>query len=872
MNISGYSDDNTHDGDTTIIGDLRVDGKVFVNSSTSQSEYLDSGNYTSTISNIVGISNVSFDSSTRTYYEKQGNIVKLYTSLKITFTASLPSSFTFDMTVPALDLFETKILGSFCISTGGFANQYDADGFANVLNPSGTVRVIFQRLPLTTVNLPFGGDAYGSIIVIYKLEGEDVPASVLLAGGSGTGSVNNPMLETLDGGGFNIVNVGTIVATNITAPNVVTNPLNNNLNANNKNIININSADATTLNANNTNTTIISTDTINTLTASNITFSNNINMGTRNINNCSEIKTTGQPLRIIGGPLQLENDSGLTDILISNNIDLNGKDIKDVAIMSSTLLNVNTIRPNTTVDIIIDAPLGTAKLFGSGKAIVESPDDVEIICDVGSNIRLTNNLALKGQTIYLESDTGIIDVANGNINNVDYITNPDNPIVITGSKIEMRSNPPGAGNVEFYTNIDMTNRNIININTLESKIFNTIKYIRTQADFDAPLLLSGVYVIVGTVTMTIPLNIVASCLIAGYNNTSTLLFNITDGIENTYCLRNTNNSGNIEIKDFVFVNQCTSTRAGSLFTNSGVNTNILHVFNISYYNCKNNFPLRITGFEMVELINNTFRYNYGGTSGAMCSINSANNIIIEGCDFYNNYQLGNTSLIYISALLTILGTNNNITITGNQFATYGTGSEGGINISDFGTTNRVIIDGNIFDAEGGSDPLKLLNVDLSIHKGVICNQNTGIVSCKASLQGIVNSNTVYTATVLNTWVPIDLTGFTVGNISRFIPGLSPYSFIYDAKNPIKALISVNCSALQDTGGNDDVRLGISKNGVVSVYIEANLGTMQNKNLSLTTVIELTFSDIVQIVCQNITAGSDANGFLAVSLNASLIEI
>ena len=141
---SGFPIGNTHNGDTTILGDLNIEGNVFVNNALGQSEYLDAGNYTSTISNIVGISNVSFDSSTRTYYEKQGNLIKLYASLKITFTTSLASSFTFDMTVPALDIFETKINGAFCIANGGFINQYDADGFANVLNADGTIRVIFN--------------------------------------------------------------------------------------------------------------------------------------------------------------------------------------------------------------------------------------------------------------------------------------------------------------------------------------------------------------------------------------------------------------------------------------------------------------------------------------------------------------------------------------------------------------------------------------------------------------------------------------------------------------------------------------------------------------------------------------------------------
>jgi hypothetical protein len=49
MNISGYQDNNFHDGSTQILGDLIVDGKLTLGGATGQSEYLDSGDYTGTI-------------------------------------------------------------------------------------------------------------------------------------------------------------------------------------------------------------------------------------------------------------------------------------------------------------------------------------------------------------------------------------------------------------------------------------------------------------------------------------------------------------------------------------------------------------------------------------------------------------------------------------------------------------------------------------------------------------------------------------------------------------------------------------------------------------------------------------------------------
>jgi hypothetical protein len=274
--------------------------------------------------------------------------------------------------------------------------------------------------------------------IVYKLIGADIPATVLVSGGTGQGNVQNPMLESLDAGGYDILNVGTFSATFISAPNILTNPLNLDLDVNNN-----------------------------------------------KINNCSEIKTTGQPLRLIGGPLQLENDSGATDILVNNNFDMNGKDIKDV----NSLSGVNGFELN--------------------------------------------------------------------------ITNVDDPVVLTGSTIELRSNPPNTGKVELYTNIDMKDKNIDNVSILTktgamefkasagyifdnyvdfvTKRFNGVKYIKADVDFENVNNLFGVYVIVGNIVMIDPLVITGPCLISGYNNLSTLTFNITTGNESTYCITNSNN-------------------------------------------------------------------------------------------------------------------------------------------------------------------------------------------------------------------------------------------------------------------------------------------------------------------------------------------
>jgi len=150
--------------------------------------------------------------------------------------------------------------------------------------------------------------------------------------------------------------------------------------------------------------------------------------------------------------------------------------------------------------------------------------------------------------------------------------------------------------------------------------------------------------------------------------------------------------------------------------------------------------------------------------------------------------------------------------------------------------------------------------------------NTNVDPCNAALEGLVNGNTTFTSTVAGVWVPIDLTGFAVGTISRFAPTLNPYEFAYDGKDPIRCLININCQADHSTGGIDTVQLGISQNGTVNVFVQAELSSGQASQVALTTVVTANFGDTFQLVCKNLTAGTNANGFRAQSLNASLVEV
>ena len=139
------------------------------------------------------------------------------------------------------------------------------------------------------------------------------------------------------------------------------------------------------------NTGDIQTATINGGTILTNPLSSTLDCNNNNITNLTEIKTTGQQLRIVGSPLILENDSSATDITISNNISMSGGDIKNVNDISCTVvntqsINVDYIATNNTNNIDINAVLGSLELKS-------------IITNSHSNIDMKNNDLLNVGTL-----------------------------------------------------------------------------------------------------------------------------------------------------------------------------------------------------------------------------------------------------------------------------------------------------------------------------------------------------------------------------------------------------------------------------------------------------------------------------------------
>ena len=222
MDSSGRSIANVHNGDTFINGTLTVQEQILVGDAEGKSEYLDSGNYTPTITSLTaGWTFTQTSPTTRqAWYVKNGNIVSIGINMFASWVAPTTTVASFRITVPALDIFEQKLTNQ-ARSTASILGRYTISTTNKSALLEDSYDVVFNAVDFFTSS----SNTSFQLLMTYKLEGEDKPATAIISGGGGSGGdVRNPMIENLDGGGFNILNVDTLVANNITAPNVVTNP------------------------------------------------------------------------------------------------------------------------------------------------------------------------------------------------------------------------------------------------------------------------------------------------------------------------------------------------------------------------------------------------------------------------------------------------------------------------------------------------------------------------------------------------------------------------------------------------------------------------------------------------------------------------
>jgi len=464
MNIGGFSGENTHGGDTQIFGSLTVDGQVIVRDAEGQSEYLDSGDYTPIVLGVVTQwDSLILKSGTQARYAKNGNIVEVYMELTGSLKANQPFA-QISISVPSVDLFDKKHIGSaysdsvFILASG--AQVYNCTNADITTSGGGSTSVLLNYDSYIASNPASVVDFF--LNITYKLEGDDIPASAIIQGGGGSGGdVRNPMIETLNGGGFDILNVGNVQASTFNGGGIVNNPLLVDLNCDNKNISNVNDLDAELIEVKNLyaktpNTTInvfndLTFDENNIyqlssifngglafgLTAPNIaitgltTFNNNVSMNNNQITNISQITSNVILTDNIG------HLAGPSDIFISDNIDLQTNNIKNVG----ALQTVNSITFN---------PLGTGIDMNSKTITMDggSIDNANTIETVNiQNPTISSAIIFNSE---IETNNKAINLNGSFIDNCSLIANTSN-IDIKTITSPITIAPTTSGNVELST-------------------------------------------------------------------------------------------------------------------------------------------------------------------------------------------------------------------------------------------------------------------------------------------------------------------------------------------------------------------------------------------------------------------------------------
>jgi len=343
-----------------------------------------------------------------------------------------------------------------------------------------------------------------------------------------------------------------------------------------------------------------------------------------------------------------------------------------------------------------------------------------------------------------------------------------------------------------------------------------------------------------------------------FNDTSPLggyCLNITDATVSFSNLKLTNQS---LVKDLM---NCVNTAKDKILTFS----------NCSITDCKNANVINITGFDLVDLNQCLFQYNYP-TNTHFQHINGSK-LQISSCEFLRQLEKGSSPANWGTAnMVDLVGSFGAINISGNLL--HPQQSQDGININSSLTALEALISSNTFISLGLLTGV-LINYNTSIdqYPFLVVSDNTGVRNEKAVLEGQSIGNLTYTATTAGVWNPVDFgAGFTVPVINRFSPTINPFEFKYDGKQPISCLVSVNITADQDTKGDDTILFGISQNGTIVSQIQTDIKDGVDKTFGFNTVLQLLQNDVLIFKVQNLTAGTNTNGFRATSFNGSLVEI
>ena len=790
MNISGYQDNNFHDGSTQILGDLVIDGKLTLGGATGQSEYLDSGDYTGTVLGVPSqwIS-MGLKPTTEYRYQKNGNIVQVYLYLRgeIKTNTQFPQ---ISVNVPSTDLFNVGHTGnayaysSFILPTGRQIYT-TVNQFISTSGGGQTSVLIFYEGNSATNNQETV-DLF--VHLVYKLAGTDIPATVLVSGGTGQGDVQNPMLESLDAGGYNITNVGTLSATLINAPNVLTNPLAVDLDANNNNIINSNT---------------ITTDTVNALNV------NGIN------GNSLFITNSDDPIVITGSKIEMKTNppGGITEF----NTDI--KMIGTRTIENVDELKVSTLRANTgNISTASGVDFNNNNILQLGNLQVDTISSPFSEVRFLTTLNMNNNIIISAVNISSFSDMTILSAPTGLLTIGNVAQHKYTNII------------PNNGLIEQYTMRMEEHTNILDkIDTVH--IYNASGFSENIVSFFGAdyyeLLSNTTYIIHDQITVTNGFAYGENTAIRGASVACSITF---DESTKDIC-------GFRSEDQHLFLSDITIIGGGGHFTSS--TANVKGLFDFSNFNTAGLAPFygrnkrcriqnvqivapyslgKLQGGGTLRLLGNFI--NGGGAQPTgiytRVGLEVSDGLSLEFCNnkvvLMAGAQIASTlkMLDFVDATLTpvVLGFNA-VIISGNIF--HPRNQENAINFENNSITELGTIGSNTFIRTGGTAPLinyERATINDNYNKSAVVkyevNGNAGVLDVLPTclVNGVV-SNSLSSATYIDITFPIgniqELNGtkrfglksfvsgvaggnYTTGNYIRDTTNVNKFAYILDAKN------------------------------------------------------------------------------------------
>ena len=492
-----------------------------------------------------------------------------------------------------------------------------------------------------------------------------------------------------------------------------------------------------------------------------------------------------------------------------------------------------------------------------------------------TNLIIDNNngtpqaITIQGQELRLDNTSGLKMFGNP-ITDIGSITSANNNITISPSSGGLPADVVLSGRqlqISMNNGIDMLNHPIENCSGLGLSQLNDVQLIRSEADFNGSTNLSGAYIVYGMVTLTNEYTLTGDTTISGIGrDISSLDFNV--GAPGTdYCITNTD--FNLEISNVNFSNE---SNEFSLLgcTNIGQDK-IITMSNCSIRNCENAEAVNITGFDLVDLNQVLFQYNIVASRHFRCQDSSK--LQVTSCEFLRQYDEDNPSSFGSAPMIDLSGTFGAVNIGNNLI--HPQQSQDGIRLQpSFNATESVIGSNTFIKTNLVSGVLLRYGAgSINNYPSLIVSDNTGIKNQKALLSANSQSNITYTATVNNAYVPVDFgPNFIVDNDDRFSPTLNAFEFQYDANQPISCLVSVSVSADQDTKADDSILFALEQNSVIASEYQVEIAANDVKSFTFTTVLTLEQDDILRFVVKNETAGTDQDGFRAISFIATLVEI